>query len=186
MPDYDSQKHTPDQSHFGLRTFLVRDWPYLAMLALALFGVAYTSIARQAMTTYWIALAPCFAVICVITRWRDAANKDQHWKLIKTEALHWLAVVVAMCLVFVSAVKQMMSSDASALMILTLLALGTFTAGVHIGAWRICLVGIVLAVMVPAIAWLEQATLLLFLAAIVILSIGALVFRRGRRSFKGA
>jgi hypothetical protein len=179
MPDYDTE--TPDASRFSLRTFLVRDWPYLAMLTLALFGVAYTSIARQAMTTYWIVLAPCFAVICVITRWREVSNKDQHWKLIKTEALHWLAVVVAMYLVFVSDVKQMMSSDVSALMVLTLLALGTFTAGVHIGAWRICLVGIVLAVTVPAIAWLEQATLLLFLAGIVIVSLVALIARFGRR-----
>lgn len=186
MPDYDSDKHTPGASRFSLRTILVRDWPYLAMLTLALFGVAYTSIARQAMTTYWIALAPCFAVICIITRWRDVSTKDQHWKLIKTEAFHWLAVVVAMYLVFVSNVKQMMSSDASALMVLTLLALGTFTAGVHIGAWRICLVGIVLAATVPAIAWLEQATLLLFLAAVVIVSLGALLFRRGRRNFRGA
>jgi hypothetical protein len=182
MPDYDPDLQTSDASRSSLRKFLIRDWPYLAMLALALFGVAYTSIARQAMTTYWIVLAPCFAVICIITRWREVSNKDQHWKLIKTEALHWLAVVVSMYLVFVSDVKQMMSSDVSALMVLTLLALGTFTAGVHIGAWRICLVGIVLAVTVPAIAWLEQATLLLFLAAIAILSIGAVAIRRFRRN----
>src|ERR1700737_5435332 len=30
----------------------------------------------------------------------------------------------------------MMNSDASALVVLTLLALGTFTAGVHVAAWR--------------------------------------------------
>jgi hypothetical protein len=35
----------PKASRFSLRAFLIRDWPYLAMLALALFGVAYTSIA---------------------------------------------------------------------------------------------------------------------------------------------
>jgi hypothetical protein len=182
MPDYDSELQTPDASRSSLRKFLIRDWPYLAMLALALFGVAYTSIARQAMTTYWIALTPCFAVICIVTRWRDISSSKLRWKLITTEAFHWLAVIVAMYLVFVSDVKQMMNSDASALMVLTLLALGTFTAGVHIGAWRICLVGIMLAVTVPAIAWLEQATLLLFLAAIVILSIGAVAIRRFRRN----
>jgi hypothetical protein len=35
-----------------VRAFLIRDWPYFAMLGLALFGVAYTSVARQAMTNY--------------------------------------------------------------------------------------------------------------------------------------
>jgi hypothetical protein len=54
---------------------------------------------------------------------------------------------------------------------LTLLALGTFTAGIHITAWRICLVGIVLGIGVPAIAWLEQSALLLLLVAVVLVAI---------------
>jgi len=70
MVDYESDDD-PKASRFSLRGFLIRDWPYLAMLALALFGVAYTSIARQSMTNYWIVLAPFYGVICVITRWRD-------------------------------------------------------------------------------------------------------------------
>jgi hypothetical protein len=82
-----------------------------------------------------------------------------------------------MYLVFVADVKQMMNSDASALVVLTLLALGTFTAGVHVAAWRICLVGVVLALAVPAISWLEQATLLLLLVAI---AVGAAWFRTPR------
>ena len=171
----------PRASRFSLRAFLIRDWPYFAMLALAIFGVAYTSVARQAMTTYWIILAPLFAVICVITHWRDVEGKAPHWHLIQTEALHWVAVLVAMYLVFVADVKQMMNSDASALMVLTLLALGTFTAGVHVAAWRICLVGVALALAVPAIAWLEQATLLLLLGAIVLLSIAVLYVMHHRR-----
>jgi hypothetical protein len=133
------------------------------------------------MTTYWIALSPFFAVICVITRWRDVEGKALHWRLIQTEALHWVAVIVAMYIVFEAAVKQMMNSDASALMLLTLLALGTFTAGVHVAAWRICLVGVVLAITVPAVAWLEQATLLLLLIATVLVAIAVLYFMHKRQ-----
>jgi hypothetical protein len=171
----------PRASRFSPRAFLGRDWPYIAMLALAVIGVAYTSTARQAMTTYWIVLAPFFGVICVITRWRDVEGKAPHWQLIQTQALHWVAVLVAMYLVFVADVKQMMNSDASALVVLTLLALGTFTAGVHVAAWRICLVGVVLALAVPAIAWLEQATLLLLLVAIVLVAIAVLYFMHKRQ-----
>ncbi len=181
MVDYESDDDGPKASRFSLRAFLIRDWPYLAMLALALFGVAYTSVARQSMTTYWIALSPFFAVICVITRWRDVEGKALHWRLIQTEALHWVAVIVAMYIVFEAAVKQMMNSDASALMLLTLLALGTFTAGVHVAAWRICLVGVVLAITVPAVAWLEQATLLLLLIATVLVAIVVLYFMHKRQ-----
>jgi hypothetical protein len=58
----------PRASRFSLRAFLIRDWPYLAMLALALFGVAYTSIARQSMTHYWIVLAPFYADFDLLER----------------------------------------------------------------------------------------------------------------------
>ncbi|MGA7383427.1 MAG: hypothetical protein WBW81_01625 [Methylocella sp.] len=181
MVDYESDDDGPKASRFGLRAFLIRDWPYFAMLALALFGVAYTSIARQAMTNYWIVLAPFYAAICVITRWRYIEGNPMRWQLIQTEALHWLAVIFAMSIVFVADVKQMMNSDASALMLLTLLALGTFTAGVHVAAWRICIVGVVLALAVPAVAWLEQATLLLLLVAMVLVAIMVLYVMHKRR-----
>ena len=185
MADFESNDDYPKASRSGLRAFLIRDWPYLAMLALALFGVARTSIARSALTSYWVILAPFFAVICVITRWRNVDGKAPHWHLIQTEALHWIAVLAAMYLIFVADVKQMMNSDASALMLLTLLALGTFTAGVHVAAWRICLVGVVLALAVPAIAWLEQATLLILLVAIVLVAIVVLyiMYKRHDQEF---
>src|SRR5262249_59165528 len=75
---------------------------------------------------------------CVVTRWRDAVNREQRLHLIWTQALHWGAVLVAMHLMFVADVSRMMNADASALATLTVLALGTFTAGVHIAALRIC------------------------------------------------
>jgi hypothetical protein len=102
--------------------------------------------------------------------------------LIWTQALHWGAVLVAMHLMFVADVSRMMNADASALATLTVLALGTFTAGVHIAAWRICVVGIVLALGVPAIAWLEQSALLLLLIAIVAVVVIAPFFWHRKRS----
>jgi len=81
MVEYESNDDGPKASRFSLRAFLFRDWPYFAMLALALFGVARTSIARGAVTNYWIVVAPFFAVICVITRWRHVEGKAPHWRL---------------------------------------------------------------------------------------------------------
>lgn len=181
MVDHESDVPGSHASRFGVVGFLLREWPYIAMLVLALFGVAYTSMARQAMTTYWIALAPFFGLICVVARWGDIQGTKPHWQLIQTQALHWLAVVLAMYLVFVSDVKQIMNSDASALVVLTVLALGTFTAGVHVAAWRVCLVGVVLGLGVPAIAWLEESTLLLVLLAIVLIAIAVLFYLRDPR-----
>ena len=136
--EYDFDESTRSEKHFSLRSIVARDWPYVLMLVLAIFGVAYTNFARQAMTGYWIILAPVFGLICVAARWRQHESSRSQVKLIVTQALHWTAVVFAMYLVFVADVKQMMSDFASSLMVLTVLALGTFTAGIHVGAWRIC------------------------------------------------
>ena len=78
-----------------------------------------------------------------------------------------------MHLIFVANVSRMTNADSTALAALTLLALGTFTAGIHITAWRICLIGIVLGIGIPAIAWLEQSALLLLLVAVVLVAIFA-------------
>ena len=80
----------------GPRAFLMREWPYLAILVLSLVGVAYTSVAQRPITTYWLALAPFIGIICVITRWRDAENREQRSRLVWTQVLHWAAVLAAM------------------------------------------------------------------------------------------
>jgi len=173
VTDAHSNTLAPNAAPAAARSFLMREWPYLAMLILALFGVAYASVTQHPMKLYWLALAPFIGVFCIITRWREVHGRDARLRLIWTQALHWVAVLAAMNLIFVVDVGQMMNSDARGLSVLTLLALGTFTAGVHVGAWRICLVGVMLAAGVPAIAWLEQRALLLLLAVAALIAVTA-------------
>src|SRR5262249_46939513 len=129
MVDQQPGNLAPHARRFHSLAFLAREWPYLLVLILALFGVSYTSFAKTSLTTYWVVLAPFIGIICVVTRWRDAESRDQRLRLIWTQALHWGAVLVAMHLMFVADVSRMMNADASALAALTVLALGTFTAG---------------------------------------------------------
>jgi hypothetical protein len=133
------------------------------------------------MALYWILLAPLMGIICIATRWPDVRDRDERLRLIWTQALHWTAVLVAMHLVFVADVERMMNSDSGALAVLTLLALGTFTAGVHIAAWRICVVGLIFAIGVPGIAWLEQSALFLLLVVLVLIAIVVPLFWRARQ-----
>jgi hypothetical protein len=60
--------------------------------------------------------------------------------------------------------------------VLTLLALGTFTAGAQLGAWRICVVGVVLALGVPFIAWLDRATLLITIVSVALAVLTTFIF----------
>ncbi len=63
MVDYESDDDGPKASRFSPRSLFIRDWPYIGMLVLAIFGVAYGSIAPHAMTNYWTILGPVFAII---------------------------------------------------------------------------------------------------------------------------
>ncbi len=183
MVEYESRNSRSIGLSLNPLHIIAREWPYAVMLALALFGVAYTNFARHAMTNYWIVLAPLFALICVAARWQTVDGSQKRLQLIGSQALHWTAVIFAMYLVFVADVKHMMSDDASALMVLTVLALGTFTAGIHVAAWRICFVGIVLGLGVPAIAWFEERTLFFSLVILILLAaaVAFLVLERRAR-----
>jgi hypothetical protein len=172
-------------SRFSLRSVLIGNWPYFTMLILGVFGVALTSVARPAVTTFWLILCPVFGIICVAARWREVDGREAQWLLIRQQVIHWLAIMFAISLVFVSEVKQMMNADASALMVMTILALGTFIAGNYSsGGWRISLVGFLLALGVPAVAWLEESTLLLVLVGGVLIGLAVLVFSHYARHGK--
>ncbi|ALK10082.1 hypothetical protein [Blastochloris viridis] len=173
----------PAHSRFHPRPFLMREWPYLLILLFGLFGVAYTSISQTPMRGYWIALTPFIGLVCIIIRWRDAADRDERLHLVWTQCLHWVAVLLSMQLLFIADVARMMNSDASALSVLTLLGLGTFLAGVHIGSWRICLVGVILGAGVPEIAWLEQSALFLLLVVVVLVGIVAPIIWHSTHNF---
>ncbi len=173
MTDTQQDEAEPEIVRFNLHSFVGREWPYLLILLAAILGVAYTNFAQTPIMPYWVALAPFIGVICVIKRWREVEAWEDRLRLMWTQGLHWMAVLLAMRLLFVATVKQQMTANASALTVLTLLALGTFTAGVHIVSWRICLVGIILAIGVPAIAWLEQSAILVTVAVLGIAAIVA-------------
>jgi len=85
--------------------------------------------------------------------------------MITTQILQWAAVLAAMWLVNVSDVRRLLNVDAKALILLTLIALGVFISGLHLRAWKLCVVAAFLAVAVPIVAWVERAALLLVIIA---------------------
>ncbi len=161
--------------------FMRRHAPYLAALVLALAGVAYTNAARQPLTGYWEFLAIVMAVICIITQWENAPERDSRLRLIGTQALHWAAVLVAMNIMVLDRVQSMVPAPALSLVLLTLLSLGAFLAGVSLLSVQICFLGLAMALAVPAIAWLTQSFLFLVLALILVAGLGVAFWPRPRR-----
>ena len=150
-----------------------RELPYAIVLVFTFAGIAYTSLTRQPIALYWELLVPVLALVCIGAGWHAALDRKAKAKLVATQVAHWLAFLVGMNLVFLPSVQNMLNADATGLAILLLLALGTFIAGVHMPSWKMCVLGLVMACFVPAIAWLEAATLIVLLIAIIVIVIAA-------------
>jgi hypothetical protein len=65
-------------------------------------------------------------------------------------ALHWAAFLLVISMMLLPNVQRILNASATGLAVLMLLALGTFTAGVHVLSWQVCLLGIIMALGVPA------------------------------------
>jgi hypothetical protein len=143
-----------------------RQLPFLAILALAIGGVAYTNISQRPLVGYWEFLAIAMGIVCVVTQWSELEDKQARFRLMWTQALHWLAVLVTMNIMLLSGVQQLLPTLATSLVLLMLLALGTFLAGVHLLSLQIGFLGLALALAVPAISWVKQSALFLILAVV--------------------
>lgn len=144
--------------------------PYLIVLALAILGVAYTSIAHRPLYGYWEFLGLAIGVACVVIGWRKTDDRQARFHIALTQALHWGAFLVAMNLVLWPSVNTFLNAPATGLALMLLLALGTFVAGIHVSV-EIAFLGVAMAIAVPAIAWFKQSALFL---ALVVLAIGAI------------
>jgi hypothetical protein len=161
--------------------FLWQQLPYVVVLILAIAGVAYTNASHQPLVGYWEFLALAIAVVCIVTKWPELDNRQAQFRLIWTQALHWIAVLITMNIMLVSGVQQLLPTPATSLVLLTLLALGSFLAGLSLLSLRICFLGAAMLAAVPAISWLKQSILLLLLAAVLLIGLGMTFWLRGDR-----
>jgi hypothetical protein len=167
-------------------SFWIRELPFSVLLLLTIGGVAYTSFSKHPILIYWEILAPIIGLVCVWYGWPGSGDNAARLRLVGTQVLHWLAFLLVMNMVFFASVQRLFTATSTALAIFTLLALGTFTAGVHILSWQVCLLGLIMAFGIPALAWIENSALLLVLVAAVVVGIGGAVWwhlreRRRRR-----
>jgi hypothetical protein len=161
---------------------VLRNLPYVAALALAIFGVAYSNFSGQPLNAYWEFLAVAMAFVCVAAGWPNASDRPTRLTLLWKQAAHWVTILVAMNLVLLPGFQQVLPVQARGLVLLLLLGVGTVLAGINLMSLRICFLGFAMAMSVPAMTWLKQASLLLALAAIAIAGLAVAFWPRGRRA----
>lgn len=151
--------------------FWLYELPFSVVLVLTIFGVAYETFSRQPIRLYWEILAPFLVLVCIGAGWHHAADNAARYRLVATQVLHWAAFLIVINMMLLTPVQRNFSANATGLAIFTLLSLGTFTSGVHLPSWQICLLGLIMALGIPAIAFIENSALffLLITAGLVVL-----------------
>lgn len=139
------------------------------LIVLSIIGIAITDFSPTVSHRYWLAMVPIFAGACLILEWSRARNKGLKWlTILRTQLLHWIGLLIAVRLVYLLLGTGRLDNENTGLIILLLLALTTFLAGIHLG-WRLCVLGIFLACALVAAAYLEEYIWMLFIVATVII-----------------
>ena len=170
---------TSRSHHSATSHFLRQQLPYIIALVLAIAGVAYTNVSHQPLVGYWEFLALAIAVVCIMTKWPELEDRHAQFRLIWTQAVHWIAVLVTMNIILVSGVQRLLPTPVTSLVILTLLALGSFLAGLSLMSLRLCFLGVAMVAAVPVISWLKQSILFFLLAAVLVIGLGMTFWLRG-------
>ncbi len=103
-----------------------------ALVLLVMVGLFLSNFAIDKAKWYWGAMFPVFGIACV---WHElaggAARTIPLWRILSRQALHWLVPIIAVRILFLQHERGQMSADSVALVILVVLAVTCFLAGVH-------------------------------------------------------
>lgn len=166
------------------------DLPYIIMLSMAVLGIGLVTFTGEPIGLYWEFLTLVYCALCIHIGWRYATTREERVKLVWTQILHWAAFLAAMWLIYTPTMRALVDVNATGLNLMVLLALGTFVAGVHAEAWQICVVGLILALFVPAMAIIQRASLFFFVAilglAFIVASLYTTFHSQRREAEKGS
>jgi hypothetical protein len=172
----------PPVRRHGFGRFLFVDSPYILMLLAAFGGISYRAFYGQPILGYWQVLLVAFGALCIWAGLPRAKTTRQVYDLVWTQVLHWAAFFGVIMLLAASPVRAQLDNDAISLCILAMLSLATFVAGVHARAWRLCVVGLVMAAAIPAVTWLETSATLIGFCAVMFLVVLLAFFMARRRT----
>ncbi len=174
MPDQDTEKvenniakpragtaeNAPASGKRGMRSSRsLQFWLFCALLGLALLGMALTQATKGGGSLYWLGVLWIYALFSLARAWMRAREQhDSVWSEIHLHFFHWLGALVALHIVFLLERNDIMTRDAASDASLLVLALSSYLAGLHFERLFV-LIGIVLAIMAVAGAFVEQYTL---------------------------
>ena len=147
------------------------EWILISLMALAVIGVAITYLYPAKSYRYWLAMVPIFGTGCLSLEWSRLRNRGKgFWDIITDQLTHWCGVLVSVYLVDLLFNAQQLNNQNVGLVILLVLALATFLAGIQLG-WRLYLLGGFLWLVLLTAAYLTGYLWILILGGTLITAI---------------
>ena len=168
-------KETERRFLHGLKVFEVI---FVTLMVLSLIGVGITDFSPAHSYWYWFAMAPIFAISCLIIEWTHARSEGKSWmSILRTQLFTWLGLLVAVQVVFLLLRAGRLTYESTGLVILLLLALTTFIVGISLG-YQLCFLGGFLGLTLLMVAYLEQYIWVVMFLAILGLGVTLYAFKR--------
>jgi hypothetical protein len=145
---------------------------FTILLLMSIIGVSVTNISAAASYVYWISMMILFGAISILATYNQTeyADKVQQKKAIFIQLLHWLGGLVTVMIVYTFYHAGRIMPQENGLIILLVLALTTFLAGIRI-SWQFSFAGIFLAIIALCAAYVEE-----FIWQILILALAIIAF----------
>jgi hypothetical protein len=149
----------------------------ILLVLLAIVGIGITDFSPQLSHWYWLAMVVITGIACIVMEWSRARKKGlSATTILKKEVFIWLGVLVAVNLVYFLFHSGRLDSENTGLVILLILALATFLAGLRLD-WRLCLLGGVLSGALLLATYLEE---FLWIVLMVVLAAAAGIYFMAR------
>jgi len=146
---------------------------FAILMFLSILGVGITDASVRMSHWYWTAMVPVFFGFCLYLEWQASLNTEESIRSIVLKQLqHWLGLLAGFYLAFFLRGMGSLDNQSTGLVLLLLLAVGTFMAGVTTG-WLFRLLGIFLGLCLILVAYIEN-----YIAVIIALSVFMLVLYR--------
>lgn len=151
-------------------------FPFLILLALG--GVGYTDINPAASHLYWLCTVPVFAGACLLLEWLQERYRGRQWnEVLKAQLMLWLSLVVGVLLVYMLLHAGRLDNENAGLIILMLLSMTVFSAGLQLGP-LVMLLGGFLALSLVLAAYIESYVWLIMLVLAVAMAVFFYLYSR--------
>jgi len=155
----------------------------IVLIGTSIAGFALTNYAPERASWYWVLVLPAFAAVPIWHTWTTLRRDGKtNWPIIRKQIYHWLALLIAIQVLFVLIRNETINGRSGSLVALLLMALTCANVGISFD-WVFIVVGAVLAMAVLVAAWFQEYVWLVLLglglAFVVLLLVQGYARRKG-------